>query len=226
MKEQNEENTQVVERTGLTGKILNFFEKYEKPLCIAGIVILVCIIGIFAISKFYVQPRNVRAAEEMFAAEQWYANNDYELALNGNDDHLGFADIIDDYGCTKSGNLAKYYAGVCQLRLGKYKEAIDLLKSYKGKDTFTKAEALMLLGDANAELNNDKEAVKYYEKAAKSNENFVISPAALFKAGVIYALSLNDKTNALRCFNAIIDNYPESIERNDAEQMVSYAEAL
>ena len=226
MKEQNEENTQVVESTGFTGKVMNFFEKYQKPLCIAGIVILVCILGIFAISKFYVQPRNVRAAEEMFAAEQWFSNNDFEQALNGNDDHLGFADIIDDYGCTKAGNLAKYYAGVCQLRLGKYNEAIDLLKSYKGKDTFTKAEALMMIGDANAELDNNNDAVKYYEKAAKSNENFVISPAALFKAGVVYMTKLNDKTSAMKCFNEIIDKYPEAIERNDAEKVIAYAEAL
>jgi len=33
------------------------------------------------------------------------------LALNGNENDLGFITIADKYGMTRTGNLANYYAG-------------------------------------------------------------------------------------------------------------------
>lgn len=225
MKEQNVENTQHIEEENFAQKFLAFFEKNQKTLYIIAGVIVVAVIAFFAISKLYIQPRNIEASEEMFAAEQWFSNNDFELALTGNDDHLGFLDIIDEYGCTKAGNLAKYYAGICELQTGKFNEAIAHLKAYKGKDTFTKVETIMMLGDAEAELGNDAEAVKYYEKAAKTEDNFITTPAALFKAGIIYLTKLNNRESALRCFNTIKTNYPEATERNDIDKYIAFAEA-
>ena len=141
MKEQNEEKN--LEVSGVIAKTEQFVEKNKKTITIVAGAIVVVALAIWAYVGLYARPHQQRAAEDMYAAEQWFGEGNFELALNGNDQYLGFADIIDQYGCTKSGNLAKYYAGICQLNMGKYNEAIDLLKSYKGKDTFTGAEALM-----------------------------------------------------------------------------------
>ena len=138
---------------------------------------------------------------------------------------MGFNDIIDQYRSTKSGNLAKYYAAICQLNLGNYTEAIDLLKSYKGNDTCTGAEALMLIGDCYAESDNAKEAVSYYEKAASKSDNFIVSPVALWKAGRMQ-LKLGNKDAAVKNFQKIKDNYPESPEYGEADKYLSYAENM
>ena len=136
---------------------------------------------------------------------------------------MGFLGVIDEYGCTKAANLAHYYAGICHLNLGQYNEAIDQLKSYKGRDLYTGAEAQMLIGDAYAELENPNEAVQYYEKAAKSGNNLIVSPTALWKAGMMY-LQLNNKDAAIKAFQQIKDNYPESPEWNEVDKYISYAE--
>ncbi len=223
MKEQNEEKN--LEVSGIIAKTEQFIEKSRKTIIVVACAVVVVGLAIWAYVGLYAQPRQKRAAEEMFAAEQWFNDGDFEKALNGNDQYLGFNDVIDQYGCTKSGNLAKYYAGICQLNLGKFDQAIDLLKSYKGKDTFTGSEALMLIGDCYAEQDNAKEAANYYQKAASKANNFIVSPTALWKAGMMQ-LKLGDKDAAVKCFQQIKDNYPESPMYAEADKYISYAENM
>lgn len=221
MKEQNEEkNLEVVD---VITRVEGYFEKNKKS--IIGIVCgaVVVALGIWAYFGLYANPRQQQAAEEMFAAEQWFAQRDYEKALEGDGDFAGFLQVMDQYGGTKSANLAKYYAGVCELNLGKYDEAIDHLKGYKGRDTFTGAEAAMLIGDAYAEQENMKEAAAWYEKSARMADNVVTAPSALWKAGIAY-LALEKNSDALRCFNTIKDKYNESTEWSEVDKYIAYAQ--
>ena len=217
MKENNEEKN--LEVTGFIAKTEQYIERNKKTITIVVCAVVAVALAIWAYVGLVAQPRQV------FAAEQWFNQGDFEKALNGDEQFMGFNDIIDEYGCTKSGNLAKYYAGVCQLNLGKYNEAIDLLKSYKGKDLFTGSQASMLIGDAYAEMENPSEAVKYYEKAAKGSDNFIVAPTALWKAGMMY-LQLNDKESAIKAFRTIKEKFPESPEYVEADKYISYTESL
>ena len=222
MKENNEEKN--LEVSGVIAKTEQYIKKNKKTLSIVGGAIVVVALAIWAYVALVAQPRQVRAAEDMFAAEQWFNEGDFEKALNGNDEFMGFAEVIDEYGCTKSGNLAKYYAGICQLNLGKYDEAIEYLKSYKGKDIFTSALSQMLIGDAYAEKGNNTDAVKYYEKAvAAGSDNYIVAPVALWKAGMLY-LQMDNKQAAAKAFQQIKDNYPESPEWNEVDKYLALAE--
>lgn len=222
-KEQNEEKN--LEIGDVITKSELFIEKNQKTIIIVVAAILVVVLAFFGLRKWYFQPRQVQAAEEMFAAENYFDNGQYELALKGNDQFLGFEDVISDYGCTKAGKLAKYYAGICELNLGNYESAIKYLKSYKGKDTFTKVEAVMLIGDAELEQGNTDAAIKQYLKAAKMEDNFVTAPTALFKAGMAYMMSGNN-AKAVDCFKQIKAKYPESTEWNEVDKYLAFAESL
>ena len=200
-----------------------FIEKNQKTILIVIVAILVVILAIFGLRKWYFQPRENRAAEEMFAAEQWFAQGDFEKALNGDDTFRGFLGVIDNYGSTKAGNLAKYYAGISNLRLGNYDEAIKWLGKYKGKDTFTKPLAEMAKGDAEMELGNTEKAVNLYLKAAKMENNYITTPSALFKAGMGY-LMLDNKAKALDCFQQVKKNYPEATEWQEIDKYIALAE--
>lgn len=220
MKEQNEEKN--LEIGGVIAQTEQYLQKNKKGLIIAASIIIVVALGIWAFVEGYSKPRQRAAAEEIFAAEQWFKEGSFEKALNGNDQYLGFLGIIDEYGGTKSANLAKLYAGICQLNLGQYNEAIDNLKSYKGKDDITPAQAIMLTGDAYAELGNNDEAVAYYEKAAKKADNFITTPTALWKAGMIY-MKLGKNDVAAKKFETIKEKYPESSEWNEVDKYITYA---
>ena len=222
MKENNEEKN--LEVGGIITKTEQYIEKNKKIIIIVACAIVVVILGIWAYRSWVAQPREVRASEDMFAAEQWFNEGDFEKALNGNDEFMGFNAVIDEYGCTKAANLAKYYASICELNLGNYDQAIDRLKSYKGKDLFTGALAQMLIGDAYAEKGNPAEAVKYYQKAAdNSADNYAVAPVALWKAGMMY-LQQDNKQAAHKAFQTIKDNYPESPEWNEVDKYLALAE--
>ena len=201
-----------------------FIEKNQKTIIIVIVAILVVILAIFGLRKWYFQPREVRAAEEMFAAEQWFAQGDFEKALNGDDTFRGFLGIIDNYGCTKAANLAKCYAGISNLRLGNYDEAIKWLGKYNGKDTFTRPLAEMAQGDAEMERGNTDKAVSLYIKAANMENNYITTPTALFKAGMGYMM-LGDNAKALDCFQQVKKNYPEATEWQEIDKYIALAEA-
>lgn len=221
MKEQNEEKK--LEVVDVIARTEDYIEKNKKKLITIVAVLVVVGLGIWAYFGLYANPRQQQAAEEMFAAEQWFGQGEYEKALNGDAQFIGFLQVIDQFGGTKSANLAKYYAGACEIHLGKYDEAIDHLKSYKGRDVFTGAEAAMLVGDAYAEQENFGEAASWYEKAARANDNAITAPAALWKAGIAY-LALDKKADAKRCFTTIKDKYTESTEWRDIDKYIAYAE--
>lgn len=223
MKEQTEEkNTEIGEVISNTEQ---FIEKNQKTLIIVAAAIVVVVLGFFGLRKFYFQPRQERAANEMFAAEQLFGQDQYELALNGNEKFAGFNDIIKQYGCTKAGKLARLYAGECNLYLGNYDEAMKNLKSYKGKDTFTKAQALTLMGDCEFEKDNIDAAIKYYEKSVKAADNLVTTPNALFKEGWAY-IAKGNSDKALECFENIKTNYAGSTEWNDIDKYIGLAKGL
>lgn len=219
---------QIEEKNTEMGNVITrseeFIQKNQKTLIIVGIAIVVLAVAIFAYFKWYKAPREVRAANEMFAAEQWFAQGDFEKALNGDDTFRGFLGVIDNYSGTKAGNLAKYYAGVANLRMGNYDEAAKWLGKYSGKDTFTKPLAEMMLGDVAIEQGQTDKAAAHYMKAAKMDDNYITAPTALFKAGMSYIM-LGDKTKAADCFNRVKKDYPEATEAQEIDKYIALAEA-
>ena len=219
---------QIEEKNTEMGSVITrseeFIQKNQKTIIICVVAILVVVLAIFGLRKWYFQPREVRAAEEMYAAEQWFQQGDFDKALNGDDTFRGFLSVIDKYGCTKAGNLAKYYAGIANLRLRNYDEAIKWLGKYNGKDTFTKPIAIMAEGDAEMELGNTDKAVSLYIKAANADDNYITAPTALFKAGLGY-LVMGDNAKALDCFKSVKQKYPEATEWQEIDKYIGIAEA-
>ena len=209
---------QIEEKNTEMGSVITrseeFIQKNQKTIIICVAAVLVVVLAVFGLRKWYFQPRETRAAEEMFAAEQWFAQGDYEKALNGDD----------TYSCTKAGNLAKYYAGIANLRMGNYDEAAKWLGKYSGKDLFTAPLAVMAEGDAEMELGNTDKAVSLYVKAAKMNDNYITSPSAWFKAGLGYMV-MGDNDKALDCFKTVKQNYPESTEWQEMDKYIGLVEA-
>lgn len=201
-----------------------FIQKNQKILIIAVVAVLVVIVAIFGLRRWYFQPREDRAASEMYAAEQWFSQGDFQKALDGDDTYRGFLAVAESYSGTKAGNLSRYYAGICNLRLGNFAEAARWLKKYNGKDTFTRPLAKIALGDAEMELGNTKNAVDNYMKASTMEKNFVTTPTALFKAGMGYMM-LGDNAKALDCFKQVKQNYPESTEWSEIDKYIALAEA-
>ena len=203
-------------------KTEQFFNENKKIIYGALIAILVIGLGILAYSQWILKPRQAEAMEQKFPAEAAFQAGAYDLALNGDGNVLGFLDIIDEYG-TKGGKDIYLYAGICELQLGNFEEAIKYLKKYKGKEHILSARALACLGDAYVGLEDYSTAVSYFEKAADLSDD-IYSADYLLKAGVTYEeLGENDK--ALACYKRIQDNWPQSIEGYDIDKYITRIES-
>ena len=107
-----------------TGKIEAFYEQNKKNINIALIAIIAVVGGYFAFKIWYLEPKEKEAQTAVFNAQIWFEKDSFDLALNGQGEKLGFLAIIDEFGMTKTANLAHYYAGISYLRKGDFANAI------------------------------------------------------------------------------------------------------
>lgn len=207
-----------------------FIENNQKLIIGVVVAIVVVVLAIFGVKKFIIEPRNQKANEMIFVAEQYLAKGDFKSALYGDSTStdrfgVGFLQVIDKYGSTKAGKHAKFEAAICFLRLGQYEDALKYAGKYNGKDQLTPVINEMIKGDAEVEKGNNDAAIKHYTKAAKLDSNPITAPFALFKAGVVY-LMLEQNSKAVECFQSIKSDYPESSLFTEMDGFITYAQSL
>ncbi|RNI32297.1 cytochrome C biosynthesis protein [Rufibacter immobilis] len=171
------------------------------------------------------QNKNQEALAAMFQAEYYLEADSLNKALNGDGQNSGFKAVAEEYGSTKAGNLANFYAGIASLKQGKYQEALNFLEEFKSDDLLLQARAYSLQGDANLELGKKEEAAALYKKAAEHKANDFFSPQYLMKAAVAHEAA-NQYAEAAEVYDRIINDYPLSPEVNDAKKYKARAEGL
>lgn len=218
-KQKNQSAEAVVEALSKTEK---FFTDYKKHILYSLLAIVILVGGGFAYYKFVHEPANKEAQEQMIQAENYFSEGNYDAALNGDGNALGFAEIAETYG-NKAGRSVYLYAGICELANNNYEQAISYLKSYKGKDAILKARALSCIGDAYTGLEDYTQAIKYFEKAAKVEDN-IYAAAYLLRAGIA-SEKLDHNDAALKYYKQIKDKYPHSMEAYTIDKYISRIEA-
>ena len=110
-----------------------FFEKNGRNMAYIFLGLLVLAALIFGYRALIVAPRATKAAERIAEAQYRFEeqNPDYQLALEGDANGAGFLDVIEEYGSTPSGNLAKHYAGICYLKTGDLENAANIWRSIR-----------------------------------------------------------------------------------------------
>ena len=110
----------------------NFFEKNSKMVVVAIVAIFALAALVFGYKKLIVEPRLTKAQEMLYEAQYRFEqqNADFSLALNGDASAPGFAQVVEQYGNTPAGNLAKMYAAACSLRLGDVAAAESYINSF------------------------------------------------------------------------------------------------
>lgn len=202
----------------------DFVKKNRNVLLGLFAVIAAAIVGGLLFYNFR-NSQNEEAQAAMFQAVHYFEADSLTVALNGDGQHEGFVSIAEEYGSTKAGNLAKFYAGVAFLKQGKYQEALNFLEDYKSDDLILQGRALSLQGDANLELGKKQEAAELYMKAANYKANEFFSPQYLLKAGMAYEES-NNYNAAVEAYDKIINSYPNAAEVTDAKKYKARAELL
>ena len=198
-----------------------FFNKNKKIIFISLIALIVIVIGGMLYKTKVVEPRETKASAAMFLGETYFVNGDFATALAGDGvDFVGFEEIADIYSNTKAGKLANAYAGLCCVQLDSFEVAAQYLAKFKGNDEMASPAILGALANCYAQMEDLNQAAATFEKAAKVADNALLSPYYLFQAALVYE-SLENPAKALKLYNSIKFDYPNSKEAQTIEQYIT-----
>lgn len=183
----------------------HFLEKNAKTLGIVfGALILVAVLY-FAYLKFYQEPQNQNAQQEIVTADQMFEQDSMQAALNGSPGaYLGYNQIIDEYGGTDIGNLAKYKAGIALYQTGDYKGALEKFKSFSAKEKAMKAMKQGVMGDALVQMGEKEKGLDAYEKAVNASDLQVIQEIYTKKSAIL-AYDLGEFERGYKTVKSFLD---------------------
>ena len=194
----------------------------NQNIIFGALVALVLIVGGYlAYRNFYQQPRQDRAVDQMYRAQQQFERDSFALALsNPGGGYMGFLDVIDNFKGTEAANVSRYYAGVSYLNLGKYEAAVDYLKQYKADGDITPIMKYGAMGDAYSEMQDFDNAMSFYKKAANAKSNDALTPYYLKKIGMLHEKN-GDFAAAKEVYQEIKDKYSTSSVGADIEKYIA-----
>lgn len=224
-KKKDQEEEVIVDVKEIYTKTELFVDRNRKML--TGI--LVGIVAVIAIGAAYyylvVKPKEQNASAEAWKAEQYFEIDSLDLALYGDGLYAGLEDIANDHSGTKAASRANYQMGIVERDRGNFEDAIAYFEKVDLSDEVVSFLAATAIGDCEVELGNYAEAAKKFEKAVSkakgTNAEDFTAPIAHYKAGVAY-MEMEDNAKAIKHFDAIVENYPESQIHGRAERFVAY----
>lgn len=199
-----------------------FIEKNWKKLAAALGAVVIVVAG-FYIYKHILSGKEVDAQKAIASAQMAFAQQQYEQALNGEGNSKGFIKVINEFGGTKTANLAKLYAGLSYAKTGKVDEAIKYLEDFSAQDDeMISPEAVASLGNLYIQKGDTQKGIDKLLKAADMADNDAVSPIALLQAGEAYE-SLGQNEKAVELYKKIKKSYFRSNVAKDIDKYVERA---
>ena len=191
------------------GKVQTTVEKNKNVIYgVVGALVL-AVVGYFGY-KYYTHSQDEEGQAKLYSAVYKFEADSNKIAAKE------MAKVANGFG-GNTGNLANFYAGVSNLKEGKYDTAIEQLKSFSSSDLLVQARAYSLIGDAYSEKKAYGDAVNYYKKASDYKANKFFTPAYMMKLAA--ALEANKESKeALAVYTEIVEKYAESSEAVSAKK--------
>jgi tetratricopeptide (TPR) repeat protein len=191
-------------------KAIAFFEENKNRLAMyAGILAVVILaIVLFMNNK---KKNNEIAGTELARVMNIYDSGNYLEAIEGRAGTklIGLKKLVDLYGSTENGEIAKIYIANSYNYLGKLDDANKYYQDYSGSNKMFKATALAGQASYQAYKNNYEKAADLYKKAAFVTDTDVLNPEYLLQAGINY-MAAGKNSDAKELFDKIKKDFPTS----------------
>ena len=203
-----------------------FLIKYKNAIIGGVVAVIIIVAGFIMYKNLYAEPREEKAQAALFKGQEYFEQDAYEQALNGDSiGFVGFLKVADDFSGTKAANLAKAYAGICYAQLGKYEEAVNMLDSFNGKDQMVAPAILGAAGNCYAQLGQLDKAASTLMSAADKADNNTLSPIFLMQAGEIL-VKQGKYDDAVDAYTKIKDKYFQSYQAMDIDKYIEQAKLM
>lgn len=202
-------------------KATSFYETHKKNIGIAVTAVVVVIIAVVV----YVNNRNSnneKATTSLGKVYQYYDGGQYQLAVDGNPQQniLGLKAIVEEYGNSPSGELAKFYLANSYYQLGKYDEALKQFEDCSPSGEVLVVSRLAGIAACYESTGQWKDAAENYEKAAAKFAKDPNAAENLNHAAWNYSLA-GEKEKALSLYKKIKKDYPTSFFAREADRYIA-----
>jgi len=190
----------------LSDRMLEISIRYKNQLTI--LFILVCLTAGGAL--FWIQKTKADEAAASLAIEKitpWLETGDLNRAVNGEGPVKGLTAIINTWGGTSSGNMARLYLATIYFNTGKTDEALAMYKAFSSGNKDLQASAIAGAATCHDQKKAYGKAAPEYEKASKTSENEALKALYLNKAADSYA-SAGQTDKAAGLLDQVIKTWP------------------
>ena len=184
-------------------------ENKSRVFTYAGVFAVLIVVIIFYIN--HKNQQNKEAGIQLARVINLYDNGAYLEAIEGQagTNILGLKKIVEEYGSTENGEIAKIYLANSYNMLGKYDDALKYYEDYDGSLSMYKATAFAGEAGCYADKNEYEKAADLYKKAAHVTDSDVMNPDYLLHAGINY-LNAGKSNEAKEMFEKIKKDYNTS----------------
>jgi len=208
------------------GKVTSFYDLNKKNFNygLTALVVLVIAVIIFINNR---RANNEKAATELGKVFTIYdaGSNDsrqYKIAVDGQPERgiMGLRSIVDNYGSTESGEIARFYLAGAYYNLGNYDDALKSYDSFSSSNDLLAAAALAGMGNCREAKHEYEKAATSFEKAAGKISNAINTPDYLNSAARCYGLA-GEKEKAVSLFKRLKKEFPKTTYAREADRYIS-----
>ena len=146
----------------------------------------------------------------------------YPIAINGLPERgvMGLKAIVENYGGTGSGELARFYLANAYFNLHQYDEALRHFESFSGDGDLLRASAEAGAAACYEVKGSYSRAAEKYEKAANRISNAAQTPDYLNAAARCFGSS-GEKEKAIALLKRLKKEFPTSTAARDADRYIA-----
>lgn len=203
-------------------QVQKFYEENQSQIFIVAAVVAVIVIAAFWYTS-KIEQENMSAAIELSRVIPIYDQGSFLEAIDGKPgtNVLGLRKIVDEFGGSEQGEVARIYLANALYNTGKIDEALEEYDNYAGSNDLLSASALAGKAACYEAKNNPAEAADYYLSAADYDDANPQNPDYLLSAAKNF-IEAGNSSEAEEVLNKIKLEYKSSQAAREVEKYLAH----
>lgn len=202
-------------------RVTSFYEENKRVIGIITTVVVLAAIAVLVVVKNRADA-NDSAMLQLGQIGEVFASGQYQAAIDGVPERniQGLKTIVDNYGSSRGGELARFMLASAYYELGKYDEALAQFEDFSAPDDMLAASRLAGIAQCYEAKKEFGEAAANFEKAEGKNPKDIQAPEYLSNAARDYGLA-GEKERAIELYKRLKKSYPTSSYARDVDRFVA-----
>lgn len=199
----------------------SFIETNQQKLFIGVGAIVVVIVALIWYSNKKSED-NLAASQQLSFILPLFEKGSYQEAIDGRPGTglVGLKAIVENYGNTEQGEIAKIYLANSYFALGDYENSLEYFKDYSGGSKIHKASSYAGAAGCYEQMKDYAKSAEYYMKAAKITE-LESQKADYFLHAAINLIKSGDSKEAKSLLDRIKSEYKNSTAAGQVDKFLA-----